>query len=83
MSLVAVWKCSNRLRRARNRTLGIVNVVTNQDLAFVEVLAPRGVAVTAVIVGALLDRLRAGPALGGSDSEITWLEQSSIESTAQ
>jgi hypothetical protein len=71
-----------KYRRARNHTLGIVNVVTDQDLAFIEELVARGVAIPAVIVGALLDRLRAAPARGGSDGEITWLEQSSMESTA-
>jgi hypothetical protein len=50
-------------------------------LAFIEELVARGVAIPAVIVGALLDRLRAGPAGDGSATEISWLEEFSAERT--
>jgi hypothetical protein len=59
-----------------------MNVVTDQDLAFIEELVARGVAIPAVIVGAILDRLRACPASDGSDTEIAWLENLSTDRAA-
>jgi hypothetical protein len=63
--------------------LGITNVVTDQDLAFIEELVAKGIAIPAVIVGALLDRLRACSAADGLNNEIAWLEQISVKRTAQ
>jgi hypothetical protein len=61
----------------------LVHVLTDKDLAFVEELVARGVAIPAVIVGALLDSLRAYRARDGSDNEIAWLEQISVKRTKQ
>jgi hypothetical protein len=58
-----------------------MNILTDQDVAFIEELVARGVAIPAVIVGALLDHLRASSPLDGSNTEIAWLAKFSAEGT--